>query len=253
MVGENPLATTPARNQSGKSSPTSTDASSSHSSAVRKTVPSELRVQFEKLQRAGQQATANASHSLDDSPLSTSTQAPAGAAPYYDAPGKGLADGAMSGGQTSGTAAEMLSVAEIMGQASSGTPAEAVPIAPAEPPPSGIHAAPAMAAGMATQTSPAALAELFGRRIRRLLLNAEATQGDSGGKVLVTLEEGPLAGAEVWLEKTSGGWQLDARIDDPDIERRLEDSADALRERFAQAGLGELSIRLDNRDGHPGS
>ncbi len=123
---------------------------------------------------------------------------------------------------------------------------------------SGNNAPPAEASAMwqaqlamrdaATQTqlaaptsNAAAFADLIERHVRQMAVSS-GVAGDGDGQVLLRLADDTLPGTDLLLSKTADGWQLRADV-------RSRSSFDAIREagpelarRFAERGLGQLSV-----------
>lgn len=205
------------------------------------TVPEELKSRFQELAQG--QDGKGYSESQDQSLLPTATAAKQELGPQAGATVVGNTPLAAA----LGAAGESLTVGELLGQAAQSGP----PGATAEWAISPAAAPQAAAAASQSHYTGSGMADLLERRVRRLLMDSNAGKGEEGGKLMLTLDEGPLAGADIWLEKTSTGWQLDARVSDPQVENQLADATDALRDRFAQAGLGEIGINLDTHSGEP--
>lgn len=206
------------------------------------TVPEELKSRFQELAQG--QDGKGYSGSQHQSLLPNATAAQQELGPQVGAP---VVDNTPLAAAL-GAAGESLTVGELLGQAAqTGPPSAAAEL-------STVPAAAPQAAAAASQShySGSGMADLLERRVRRLLMDSNAGKGEEGGKLMLTLGEGPLAGADIWLEKTSTGWQLDARVSDPRVEQQLAEATEALRERFAQAGLGDIGISLDTHSGDPG-
>lgn len=178
------------------------------------------------------QQGANVASTVDTSaPAPAAASVPTGQEAYW-----GTAD-------DSGT----MSVAEVVSTFHGQGAADAATAVPADPT-SSMTASPNIAAA-ATQAPPPmkSISELIERRVRRMLMDDQASAGTEGGQMMFTLDDGPLAGTELWLERNADGWKLDARAADSEVESELEQSVEALQERFVEAGLGNLDVRLDTR------
>ncbi|MFC4763269.1 hypothetical protein [Dyella koreensis] len=98
--------------------------------------------------------------------------------------------------------------------------------------------APAMQAALAP-----ALAELIERHVKQLLVpDANSRSSAQSREIMITLKNGVLPGAELWLSRTDKGWKLRADMRNTEAYRQLLDGAPQLIERFASRQLGELEI-----------
>lgn len=98
--------------------------------------------------------------------------------------------------------------------------------------------APAMQAALAP-----ALAELIERHVKQLLVpDSNSRSSAQAREIMITLKNGVLPGAELWLSRTDKGWKLRADMRNTEAYRQLLDGAPQLIERFASRQLGELEI-----------
>lgn len=205
------------------------------------TVPEELKSRFQELAQGqdGKGYRGLQAHSV--------VSGAAGAQQELAPQNRGATVGDMPLAAALGAAGESLTVGELLGQAAQSGP----PRAPAELATSPAAAPQAAAAASQSHYTGSGMADLLERRVRRLLMDSNAGKGEEGGKLMLTLDEGPFAGADIWLEKTSNGWQLDARVTDETKERDFMLATTHLQQRFDEAGLGTISVRLDTHSGAP--
>jgi hypothetical protein len=105
-----------------------------------------------------------------------------------------------------------------------------------------LHAADQPAPAAQAALAPA-LAELIERHVKQLLVPDNSVHSASQSReIMITLKDGVLPGAELWLSRTDTGWKLRADTRLPETYRQLLDGAPQLIERFAQQRLGELEI-----------
>lgn len=98
--------------------------------------------------------------------------------------------------------------------------------------------APAMQASLAP-----ALAELIERHVKQMLVpDTNSRSSAQSREIMITLKNGVLPGAELWLSRTDKGWKLRADMRNTEAYRQLLDGAPQLIERFASRQLGELEI-----------
>ena len=96
----------------------------------------------------------------------------------------------------------------------------------------------------ATPTPPvnsSAFAELLERHVRQLAISEGTTAADEG-QVLLRMADSTLAGTDLLLSRTSDGWLLRADVRSRDSFDAIRDAADQLSARFAERGLGSLTI-----------
>ena len=86
-----------------------------------------------------------------------------------------------------------------------------------------------------------ALAELIERHVKQLLV-PDARSSAQSREIMITLKDGVLPGAELWLSRTDKGWKLRVDTHTPETYRQLLEGAPQLVERFADKHLGELEI-----------
>lgn len=86
-----------------------------------------------------------------------------------------------------------------------------------------------------------AFAELLERHVRQLAVSA-GSAGSDGGQVLLRMADSTLAGTDLLLSRTSDGWLLRADVRSRDSFDAIQQAGGALSERFAQRGLGALTI-----------
>jgi hypothetical protein len=86
-----------------------------------------------------------------------------------------------------------------------------------------------------------ALAELIERHVKQLLVPDTHSSAQSR-EIMITLKDGVLPGAELWLSRTDKGWKLRVDTHTPESYRQLLEGAPQLVERFAEKHLGELEI-----------
>lgn len=88
-----------------------------------------------------------------------------------------------------------------------------------------------------------ALAELIERHVKQLLVpDATSRSAAQSREIMITLKDGLLPGTELWLSRTSTGWQLRADTRSDTAYRSLIEGAPQLIERFAQSKLGTLEV-----------
>jgi len=231
----NPSATTAERseNRAGESARTR--------DGDRRPVPRELSEQFRNLREGGEGQSSIASESALSSP---STKLP-GSSTQASLP-LGFGMGEPVSGLTSGAPvanAETIGVADLAEQFSGSVASEIMPSGNGPAAMSSVTAA----SGAAQQAPAPSLSDLLERRVRRLLMDEQAGKADEGGRLMMTLDDGPLGGTEIWLERSASGWRVEARAGDEDTGRLLDESADDLRDRFNAAGLGDLELSIDTR------
>ncbi|SFR94082.1 hypothetical protein SAMN05216570_0930 [Dyella sp. OK004] len=116
--------------------------------------------------------------------------------------------------------------------------------------PQALHQAQQVLLQTAEQPAPAmqaalspALAELIERHVKQLLVpDANSRSSAQAREIMITLKNGVLPGAELWLSRTDKGWKLRADMRGTEAYRQLLESAPQLIERFASKQLGELEI-----------
>ncbi|RUL79051.1 type III secretion HpaP family protein [Dyella choica] len=88
-----------------------------------------------------------------------------------------------------------------------------------------------------------ALAELIERHVKQLLVpDTSSRSAAQAREIMITLKNGLLPGTELWLSRTSNGWQLRADTRSESAYRSLVEGAPQLIERFAQSKLGALEV-----------
>jgi len=138
-----------------------------------------------------------------------------------------------------------MSVAELMGQVSGGGSPDA--IAPTSAEVAASTAATSTSASAAVTPYSKQVVDLIERRARRVLVEGTGQDDKDQGRMMLALDDGPLAGTEVWLERNEDGWKLDARVADNSAEATFAESAEQLKTRFAEAGLGELEVVVETQ------
>ncbi|WP_222564092.1 hypothetical protein [Novilysobacter antarcticus] len=86
-----------------------------------------------------------------------------------------------------------------------------------------------------------AFAELLERHVRQLAVS-EGSASTDDGHVLLRLADSTLAGTDLLLSRTSDGWLLRADVRSRDSFDAIQQAGSELSDRFAQRGLGALTI-----------
>ncbi|QOY63536.1 hypothetical protein INQ40_04680 [Lysobacter sp. H21R4] len=86
-----------------------------------------------------------------------------------------------------------------------------------------------------------AFAELLERHVRQLAVS-EGSASSEDGQVLLRMADTTLAGTDLLLSRTSDGWLLRADVRSRDSFDAIQQAGSQLSERFAQRGLGALTI-----------
>lgn len=86
-----------------------------------------------------------------------------------------------------------------------------------------------------------AFAELLERHVRQLAVSEGASNSEDG-QVLLRLADSTLAGTDLLLSRTSDGWLLRADVSSRDSFDAIRQAGSQLSERFAERGLGSLTI-----------
>lgn len=86
-----------------------------------------------------------------------------------------------------------------------------------------------------------AFAELLERHVRQLAVSDNATAGEDG-QVLLRMADSTLARTDLLLSRTSDGWLLRADVRSRDSFDAIRNAGSQLSERFAERGLGSLTI-----------
>lgn len=86
-----------------------------------------------------------------------------------------------------------------------------------------------------------AFAELLERHVRQLAVSDTTVAGEDG-QVLLRMADSTLAGTDLLLSRTSDGWLLRADVRSRDSFDAINDAGSRLSDRFAERGLGSLTI-----------
>ena len=86
-----------------------------------------------------------------------------------------------------------------------------------------------------------AFAELLERHVRQLAISEGASAADNG-QVLLRMADSTLAGTDLLLSRTAEGWLLRADVRSRDSFEAIREAGGQLSERFAERGLGTLTI-----------
>jgi len=97
-------------------------------------------------------------------------------------------------------------------------------------------------AAMTGSTMAPALAELIEKHVKQMLVSATASSRLRAREVLLRMNDDALPGTDLWLSRTTGGWQLRADLRSRDAYDALLASSEDLIRRFADSSLGELTI-----------
>jgi hypothetical protein len=92
------------------------------------------------------------------------------------------------------------------------------------------------------------LAELIEKHVRRMLVSEDASHGGRDGRVILSLADGALAGADLVLSRGESGWTLHAGALDARQAETMKRCAPDLVKRFAASGLGTISIESSSRE-----
>lgn len=86
-----------------------------------------------------------------------------------------------------------------------------------------------------------AFADMLERHVRQLAIS-EGAAGGEDGQVLLRMADSTLPGTDLLLSRTADGWMLRADVRSRDSFDAIREAGGRLSERFAQRGLGTLSI-----------
>lgn len=86
-----------------------------------------------------------------------------------------------------------------------------------------------------------AFADMLERHVRQLAISDSAAGGEDG-QVLLRMADSTLPGTDLLLSRTADGWLLRADVRSRDSFDAIREAGGRLSERFAQRGLGTLSI-----------
>ena len=97
------------------------------------------------------------------------------------------------------------------------------------------------------QGASAELAELIEKHVRRLLVSDDAAHGGRDARVVLSIGDGVLAGADLVLTRGEHGWLLHADVRNDRQAEAMRQSAPDLARRFADGGLGTIAIETASR------
>ena len=86
---------------------------------------------------------------------------------------------------------------------------------------------------------------LLGRHVDQFLASDKAMNTANNGQVMLRLNDASLAGASLLLTRTEQGWCLKTTSKRQDIIAIMEKSSAKLVAQFANAGLGQLDLDLE--------
>ncbi len=84
--------------------------------------------------------------------------------------------------------------------------------------------------------------KLFEKKVKQLLVDAGAKNGDSQGTVMLRLDDNTFGTTELLLKRTSRGWELSVETQDRDLLASIDGGSGELAERFSQLGIGDISV-----------
>ena len=91
------------------------------------------------------------------------------------------------------------------------------------------------------------LADLIEKHVRRMLVSDDAAHGGRDARVLLRLGDGVLAGTDLVLTRGDQGWLLHADVGNERQAEAMRESAPDLARRFAESGLGTVTIETASR------
>ena len=91
------------------------------------------------------------------------------------------------------------------------------------------------------------LADLIEKHVRRMLVSDDAAHGGRDARVLLRLGDGVLAGTDLVLTRGEQGWLLHADVGNERQAEAMRESAPDLARRFAESGLGTVTIETRSR------
>ncbi|MGY6555258.1 MAG: hypothetical protein ACXIUM_12145 [Wenzhouxiangella sp.] len=106
------------------------------------------------------------------------------------------------------------------------------------------YSPPSATLGGAPPAIQASLIELIEKHVRRILISAETERGESGQSLMLRLNDEVLRHCDLRLQRTAGGWRLEASSSDSGTVGVLSREVDRIKERFALAGLGEIDVHV---------
>ena len=102
--------------------------------------------------------------------------------------------------------------------------------------------APQQAAMASSPTLAPALAELIEKHVKQMMVSDARSSRLRSREVLLRMQDDVMPGTDLWLTRTTNGWQLRADVRSRDAYDELVASSEELIQRFADGALGELTI-----------
>ena len=115
--------------------------------------------------------------------------------------------------------------------------------------PSGTTASAVAAASTGVPGYNAALvSQLMEKHVKQLLVSESSSRRDDKLSVMLNMTDAVLPGTQLTLTQTDAGWRLDSQSTSTASYRAIRDLAPELQARFAERGLGELTLDVNMRE-----